>query len=101
MNTFANRFKILRTELELSQEEVGNIFKKQKSSIGKYERGITFPNQVDLKAYAKFFNVSVDYLIGVSDIRNPISPDVKSFAQDLIDTMIAKGMITSKNNISC
>lgn len=99
MNTFANRFKTLRTELGLTQPELASKFGKTKSCISSYEQRGRFPDESLLKEYASFFQVSCDYLLGVSDIRNPISPETKSFAQELIDSMIKKGMIDENNDV--
>lgn len=99
MNTFGNRMKTLRLELELSQTELAEKFSKTKSAISSYESRGRFPDEDLLKEIATFFNVSVDYLLGVSEIRNPISPDTKSFAQELIDSLVNKGMINDKDSI--
>lgn len=65
-----NRIKLLRTEKHLSQGEVGNIIGVSSQALGLYEkekRGLS-PEQI-LKL-SDFFNVSTDYLLGKSDIRN-------------------------------
>ena len=99
MNTFGKNIKALRLEAELTGEELALKFGLTKSAVSSWERRSRFPDEKLLKDLAAFFNVSVDFLLGVSDIRNPISPDIKTFAQELIDSMISKGMITDKNDI--
>ena len=99
MNTFGKNIKALRLEAELTGEELSAKFGLTKSAVSSWERRSRFPDEKLLKDLAAFFNVSVDFLLGVSDIRNPISPDTKTFAQELIDTMIRKGMITSEDDI--
>lgn len=66
-----NRIKKLREEKNMKQEELAKILSISPSSIGMYERDEREPND-DLKLkLANFFNVSIDYLLGKSDIRNP------------------------------
>lgn len=66
---FANRLKLLRNEKNLTQAEFAKIIKVAPSTIGMYERGSREPNIDTIKVMANFFNVSSDYLIGLTDIR--------------------------------
>lgn len=63
------RLLYLREENEITQTELGKIFKVDRSVISKWENGtITIPlNQ--LNNYANYFNVSLDYLTNLSNIR--------------------------------
>jgi len=99
MNTFANRVKILRLERGLTQTELGKAFNLTKSAVSSWENRGRFGDEELLKKLAAYFDVSLDYLLGISEIRNPITVETKSFAQELIDSMINKGMITDKNDI--
>lgn len=65
------RIRSLRNEFGLTQEELGKKIGQTKSNISKYETGALEPGIDTLKALAVFFNVSLDYLMGKSDIRNP------------------------------
>lgn len=71
MSTLAKRIKQLRTEKELTQEEFGRIFGIVKSTVSLYESGKSTPDDTLKRRIAEYFNVSLDYLMGVSDIRNP------------------------------
>ena len=66
-----NRIKILREELGLSQSEFANRIGLTQQSISLYEKEDRKPSQDVLKALADFFDVSIDYLLGKSDSRNP------------------------------
>ena len=74
--TFGQRFKELRIEKELTQQELADDFNSKyghtfsKSSISQYENGKRTPENVALKNFADYFKVSIDYLLWVSDIRN-------------------------------
>lgn len=65
------RIKLLREELGLKQEDLAKKLSVSPSAIGMYERNLREPNNELILKIANFFNVSVDYLLGKSDIRNP------------------------------
>ncbi|WP_163195549.1 helix-turn-helix domain-containing protein [Clostridium thermarum] len=69
MTTFGTRFKQLRMERKLTQEKLAEMFYLNKSSISRYENDIQIPEMPTLEAFAEFFDVSVDYLLGKTDIR--------------------------------
>lgn len=73
MVTFGDRLKSLRTENNLTQEELAKHFYLNKSSISKYEKNLQLPENNMLMEIAKFFHVSLDYLLAISDDRNIIS----------------------------
>ena len=66
-----NRIKTLREELGLKQEELANKISVSPSAIGMYETNKREPNNELILKLAQFFNVTTDYLLGKSDIRNP------------------------------
>lgn len=65
-----NRLKLLREEKKLSQEYVGNLIGISGQALGLYENGKRDIPTKNLTKLAEFFNVSIDYLLGKSDIRN-------------------------------
>lgn len=77
MTTFGERFRLLRKEKKLSQKEMVEDFNKRfglnytNRSISKYEKNLRKPEMNNIEKFAKYFDVSVDYLLGISDIRNP------------------------------
>lgn len=66
-----NRIKILREELNIKQENLAKKVNVSPSAIGMYERDLREPNDEITLKLAEFFNVTTDYLLGKSDIRNP------------------------------
>jgi len=68
------RLKALRTQRNVTQEQLADIIGVERSSIGKYEgkQGI-IPSVDVLHAIADYFNVSTDYLLG----RDYMSPQTK------------------------
>ncbi len=74
---FAERLKQLRSESNLRQEDLATIISMHRATIGKYETNERFPDKETLIALSKFFNVSVDYLLGITDIRLPAEELIK------------------------
>jgi transcriptional regulator with XRE-family HTH domain len=67
---FSERIKKLRKEKGLTQEELGSVLGRTKYNISNYELGRRQPDNDTLRALAKFFDVSVDYLLGESNVRH-------------------------------
>lgn len=66
-----NRIKMLRKEKGLLQEDIGKFLGISGRAVGNYEtekRGIDTETASKL---ADFFGVSIDYLLGKTDIRKP------------------------------
>lgn len=75
MSNFQNRLRDLRKALCMSQEELGKNFNLAKSTISQYELGKRTPDSIMLEKLADFFNVTVDYLLARSEIKNPYAMD--------------------------
>ncbi len=68
---FKDRLKELRKEKKLTQVKLGEMLNYGYTAIANYESGRNQPSIPDLKKIASIFNVSMDYLLGVNDIRHP------------------------------
>lgn len=93
MATLANRIKELRKERDLSQEEFGKIFGIVKSTVSLYENGKSTPDDEMKKKIANYYNVSLDYLMGESNIRNPYNEDVDDKYPEIHDVEEAMKII--------
>lgn len=109
--TFQNRLKQLREESNLTQLELAQKFNITSQTISQYERGIRTPDFNLLNSIADFFGVSVDYLLGRTDIKNfeentiaahmddrtkTLSEEQRKRLDDFIDFLIFEEM--KKNN---
>lgn len=65
------RLKELREENGISQQKLADEFYISQQSIWKYKNGLSEPDIKTLIKFADFFDVSVDYLIGISDSKKP------------------------------
>ncbi len=68
--SIGQRISSLRQELKLTQKELAEKFNISSSSIGMFEQNRRSPDSELLNRFADFFNVSVDYLLGRTDIKN-------------------------------
>ena len=66
---FAKRLKELRLNNGLTQKELAKSIEVGRTTISEYESGKIVPKQEGLLRIANHFNVSVDYLTGVSNER--------------------------------
>lgn len=68
MATMQERIRKLRVDAHLTQQELGAVLGVAKNTISQYETGRNAPND-DIKiAMANYFNVSMDYLMGKTDV---------------------------------
>lgn len=85
MSSLGERIKALRIKKELTQEEFGKLFGIVKSTVSLYESGKSTPDDEIKKKIAEYFNVSLDYLMGASDVRNPYKQNIKEEEHTLPD----------------
>lgn len=69
---FGDRLKLLRKNCNYTQKELGEKLNVSGRVIGYYESNERFPDKETLTRLADFFEVSVDYLLGRTDIKNNI-----------------------------
>ena len=69
-NLFSKRLVSLRKEKKLTQYDLAELLGFSRGQIGNYEQGTREPDQNTLLKISDFFNVSVDYLLGKTDVKN-------------------------------
>lgn len=78
---FSEKIKELREEADLSQKELADRLKISQSAITKLENNLREPTGSTLIAYADYFDVSLDYLVGRDNnfkvLQNEISENEK------------------------
>lgn len=80
MATFGERLKELREKAGLKQSDLAEKFKMGTAAFSKYELGHTEPRMLIIVELCKIFNVSTDYLLGISDEPTPYTPKRKDFS---------------------
>lgn len=66
-NKFKDILKSLRKEHNIGQIELSKALGVSKGIISLWENGLREPNMYSLIQLAKFFNVSIDYLVGLEE----------------------------------
>ena len=80
---FKQRIAILRKEANLTQEELAQKMGYTRAAVSAWELGRNEPSYNDAVKIANYFGVSVDYLLGKTDLKDDA---IKIFA-DAIRTM--------------
>jgi len=84
---FKNRIKLLRKEYDLTQKQLANILKITDVALSNYELGKRMPDTEMVQKIADYFNVSVDYLLARTDIRNPYGDEETTIAAHRTTTL--------------
>ena len=74
LSDFHYKLRTLRKKSEISQADLSKIIGYDENIIAKYENQRTEPCVDDLIKLARYFEVSVDYLIGNTSISEPVIP---------------------------
>ena len=90
------RLFFLREEHDLTQQELADIFKVSRSLISKWERNLITVPLKQLNNYANYFNISLDYITGLSDKKT------KTYKVNLDNNLIGKRIVEvrEKNNLT-
>lgn len=86
MSIFSTRLKELRNKANLSQQELSKVIGISKSSINMYERGEREPGLETVRAFADFFDVQTDYLLGNHDDKRSLK-EGKKYNRLIIQTV--------------
>ena len=62
----ADKIKILREKMGITQVELAKQLGVTRSGVNAWEMGVSMPSTQCIVKLAQFFNVSTDYLLGVS-----------------------------------
>ncbi len=78
-----NKIKDLREDRDLRQLDVAQAVGIDQRSLSNYETGKTNPDSETVIRLAKFFGVTCDYLLGVSDANFMDNRDVVKELEDI------------------
>ena len=103
-----NRIKLLREERNIYQKDLAKLLGVSIPAINYYENEKRAMDTETASTLAKYFDVSIDYLLGKSDIRNNreikiddidiafasgikgLNDENKAVAKSIIDSLLAK-----------
>ena len=92
----AKKIRELRNEKGISQSSLANHLGLTQQAIAKWEKGIAEPDSVTLNKLASFFNVSVDFLLGRTNVRNSNNNVDEDFPDDVKVLMRSVSKLTDK-----
>lgn len=70
MNDLKKRLKELRKENNLSQKELADDLNMPRSTVASWELGNRIPKISHIVALAEYYDVTIDYLLGLSEGKN-------------------------------
>ncbi|MBP3314072.1 MAG: helix-turn-helix transcriptional regulator [Oscillospiraceae bacterium] len=65
--TFGEKIRNLREDADLTQKQLGDAVQMSQRKVSYIECGRHEPDMADIVALCKFFAVSADYLLGLSN----------------------------------
>jgi len=77
-----NRIRELRTKMKVSQNELAAIIGVTQQAISAYENNLREPDLGTLNKLASYFGVSLDYLLGRTDIPTPADEITEAVSDD-------------------
>ena len=72
-----NRIRALREDRDISHAEVAKVLKTTQQQYSKIETGKADISGEKLKRLAQFYNVSVDYILGLTAEPKPLTQPAK------------------------
>ena len=79
---FSKRVNKLRKKHNITQRELAKKLDITSSAVGTYEQEKQLPRVSKVSKLATLFNVSVDYLLGHTDIPEPVNSIIKAISKN-------------------
>ena len=73
MNRY-ERLKQVREDRDLTQADIATILQTTKQQVSKWETGVQMMGVDKYIVLARFYNISADYLLGLTDIPRKLNP---------------------------
>ncbi len=90
------RIKDIREDNDITQEQMASIMGVKRSTYSMWEIGLSIMSMEELWQFAKYFNYSLEYVLGINNNRKVGT--IKQFSYEIIGKNIKKLRI--KNNYS-
>lgn len=94
---FGDKLKQIRKEKNIKQEDLGKLLNVGGTTISNWENNITQPSIEQIVEIAKFFNVSTDYLMGITEDD---VPKIEKLRQTLREAGIMVGTDLSYDELN-
>ena len=93
---FGERLQLLRSKFNMTQKQLADKLDIKQQAISSYEQGLTMPKNDVIIKISKIFNISIGYLMGVTE--NPYDNELPDDAKELLK--IYGSLPFDKKNIS-
>lgn len=100
MATIGSRIKSLRKTNNLTQTDFGKLFGVGKTTISSYETGNSTPNDDIKKEICNYFNISMDYLLGLTDSTHTKTINFTGFIFDFDNSPELSSLINKIQSVS-
>jgi transcriptional regulator with XRE-family HTH domain len=87
----ANRIRELRVKQGLTQQELANLASLERKAISRYESGLNVPGGRAIAMLARIFEVSTDYLLGLTDDPGTVSGGLTALEREAIRALRSAG----------
>lgn len=85
MNDFGENLRELRSSAGLTQKELANKLEISPSAVGMYEHGRRKPDYEMLIKVGRLFSVSIDSLVGNTDVSNEATDIIKEMQSRILN----------------
>ena len=98
MNDFGENLRELRSSAGLTQKELANKLEISPSAVGMYEHGRRKPDYEMLIKVGRLFSVSIDSLVGNTDVSNEATDIIKEMQSRIlnVNNITLNGVLMSK-----
>ena len=76
-NNFGERLRTLRKEKKETQDKLAELLDVTKTQISDMERGRRTTTVEKLSVICEYYDVTADYLLGLTDTRRPLEKETK------------------------
>lgn len=88
MSMFGRRLRTLLEEHDMEGKDFAKAMHVQPPTVSNWMNGNRFPKEDVLLNIASFFNVTTDYLLGISDLKNPSNINLNISLSNLLKKAI-------------
>ncbi len=81
----ANRISQLRKEYHMTQVRLSVELEVSQETVSAYEKEKHYPSFAQLVKLSALFHASIDYIMGLSDVRNPVGKAENDMTMRLIN----------------
>ncbi len=93
LELFPQRLRTTREQLNLSQHELSRLCGLSINQISRYELGMREPTSASLVRIARVLNVSMDYLVGLTDDPHGllVAQDLNVYEREVVEILRSEG----------